>query len=194
MNSFLNSWDGDHSQNMCLELWAGIECTVNRVHDRYYDQIEQSGYVNRFDDLDRVAALGVRALRYPILWERFAPEGSLQTIDWSWADERLLRLRDLGVRPIVGLVHHGSGPRHTSLTAPDFAEGLAEHARRLEWPRPTKRGGYRRHPARKSTSRPHTAGSRCAPQRNCRSRDRHRPARPLRALSRRCGRSSRYRQ
>lgn len=116
---------------MCLELWAGIECTVNRVHDRYYDQIEQSGYVNRFDDLDRVAALGVRALRYPILWERFAPEGSLQTIDWSWADERLLRLRDLGVRPIVGLVHHGSGPRHTSLTAPDFAEGLAEHARRV---------------------------------------------------------------
>jgi dTDP-4-dehydrorhamnose reductase len=32
------------------------------------------------------------------------------------------------MRPIVGLVHHGSGPRHTSLLDPSFAEGLAEFA------------------------------------------------------------------
>ena len=30
--------------------------------------------------------------------------------------------------PIVGLVHHGSGPRHTSLLDPRFAEELAEYA------------------------------------------------------------------
>ena len=62
-----------------------------------------------------------------MLWERTAPDG-LQTADWSWADSRLERLRELGIRPIVGLVHHGSGPRMTSLVDPEFPEKLAVFA------------------------------------------------------------------
>ena len=110
-----------------LELWAGVECTVNRVVDRYFDQLECSGHAARLDDLDRFAELGIRTLRYPILWERTAPDG-LDRADWSWADERLGRLRDLGIRPIVTLVHHGSGPRHTDLLDPSFVDGLAAFA------------------------------------------------------------------
>ena len=56
-----------------------------------------------------------------------APDG-IEHADWSWPDERLLSLRHLGVTPIVGLVHHGSGPRHTSLVDPAFAEQLAAYA------------------------------------------------------------------
>src|SRR3712207_2719887 len=52
-----------------------------------------------------------------------------RSADWAWADERLGRLRELGITPIVGLVHHGSGPRHTSLIDPAFADGLAAFAR-----------------------------------------------------------------
>jgi dTDP-4-dehydrorhamnose reductase len=119
-----------------LELWGGVECTVNRVGDCYFDQIERTGHAARLDDLDRFAALGIRTLRYPVLWERTAPDG-IARADWSWADERLQRLRALGMRPIVGLVHHGSGPRHTSLVDPGFADGLAEYAgavaRRYPW-------------------------------------------------------------
>src|SRR5919202_78217 len=111
-----------------LEVWAGVECTVNRVGDEYFDQLERSGHATRIDDLDLFAELGVRALRYPVLWERTAPNG-LESADWSCADERLGRLRELGIRPILGLVHHGSGPRHTSLVDPGFATGLAEFAR-----------------------------------------------------------------
>jgi dTDP-4-dehydrorhamnose reductase len=37
-------------------------------------------------------------------------------------------LRDLGIQPILGLVHHGSGPRHTSLIDASFADGLAQFA------------------------------------------------------------------
>jgi dTDP-4-dehydrorhamnose reductase len=111
-----------------LELWGGLECTVNRVGDEYLDQLAAAGHDRRPADLDRIAALGVRALRYPVLWERTAPEGVARA-DWSWPDARLGRLRALGVRPIVGLVHHGSGPRHTSLVDPGFAEGLAAFAR-----------------------------------------------------------------
>lgn len=111
-----------------LELWGGIECTYNRVGDEYFDQIERSGHAARAGDLDRFAELGIRALRYPVLWERTAPDGP-ERGDWSWADERLGRLRDLGIRPILGLVHHGSGPPHTSLIDPDFVSGLAAFAR-----------------------------------------------------------------
>ena len=111
-----------------LELWGGVECTVNRVGDQYFDQMERSGHAGRLDDLDRFADLGLRTLRYPLLWERIAPDG-LARADWRWADARMERLRTLGIRPIVGLVHHGSGPRHTNLLDPAFPELLAEFAR-----------------------------------------------------------------
>lgn len=110
-----------------LELWAGVECTVNRVGDEYFDQLERNGHARRLDDLNLFAELGIRTMRYPVLWERIAPNG-LEQADWSWASERLARMQELGIRPIVGLVHHGSGPRHTSLIDPAFAEGLAEFA------------------------------------------------------------------
>jgi dTDP-4-dehydrorhamnose reductase len=98
------------------------------VGDQYFDQLERNGHASRIDDLDLFAELGVRAIRYPVLWERTAPNGEMSA-DWSWADERLERLRELGIRQIVGLVHHGSGPRHTSLIDPAFPEELAKFAR-----------------------------------------------------------------
>ena len=98
------------------------------MHDRYHDQLERSGHANRLEDLERFAALGIQAIRYPILWERVAPLGP-ERADWSWPDERLSYLRALGIRPIVGLLHHGSGPRYTDLLDPDFAEKLAAYAR-----------------------------------------------------------------
>ncbi len=119
-----------------LALWGGVECTVNRVGDRFHTQLERSGHAERADDIDRFAALGIAAIRYPVLWERTAPDG-LAHADWRWPDTRLARLRELGVRPIVGLVHHGSGPRDTSLIDPAFPEKLARYAaavaRRYPW-------------------------------------------------------------
>ena len=110
------------------ELWAGVECTVNRVGDRYHDQLERGGHARRVEDLELLAWLGAKAVRYPVLWERTAPDASGE-IDWAWADERLRRLRELDIKPVVGLVHHGSGPRHTSLVDPDFPVKLAAYAR-----------------------------------------------------------------
>jgi dTDP-4-dehydrorhamnose reductase len=110
-----------------LELWGGIECTRNRVGDRYVDQLDQSGHAGRDGDLERMAALGIRVWRYPVLWERVAPDG-LARADWSWPRRRLTRMRQLGLEPIAGLVHHGSGPRDTSLLDPAFPEKLAAYA------------------------------------------------------------------
>lgn len=108
-------------------LWAGVEATVNRVGNKYSDQIERSGHALRISDLDRLASLGIEAVRYPILWERTAAR-SLNELDWRWADERLNYLRRLSIRPIVGLVHHGSGPPYTNLLDPEFPEKLAQFA------------------------------------------------------------------
>ena len=41
------------------------------------------------------------------------------------------RLRALGLQPIVGLVHHGSGPRYTDLLDPEFPGKLADYALRV---------------------------------------------------------------
>lgn len=109
------------------EIWAGVECTVNRVGDRYLDQLERSGHAVRLRDLKRLADLGVRTIRFPILWERTAPE-SLDRLDWTWADEQLAEMRRLDLKPIAGLVHHGSGPRYTELLDPQFPEKLALYA------------------------------------------------------------------
>jgi dTDP-4-dehydrorhamnose reductase len=111
-----------------LELWGGIECTVNRVHDRIVDQLDLSGHAARADDIDRIAALGIRTLRYPLLWERCAPRRP-DEISWSWSDERMARLADCGMTPIAGLLHHGSGPHYTSLPDPSFPALLSEYAR-----------------------------------------------------------------
>ncbi|HEX8555866.1 MAG TPA: family 1 glycosylhydrolase, partial [Sphingomonas sp.] len=110
-----------------LELWGGPECTVNRSGDAYLDQTRLNGHQHRLGDLDLFASLGLKAIRYPVLWERVAPDRP-EDADWSWCDERLARLRELGVRPIAGLVHHGSGPRHTHLLADDFAPKLGRYA------------------------------------------------------------------
>lgn len=109
-----------------LEIWGGHECTVNRIGDVWRDQTRLSGHQDRIEDLDLFASLGVKAIRYPVLWER--TETSPGVYDWSWADARLQRLRDLGVRPVVGLLHHGSGPAWTDLLDPEFPDKFAAFA------------------------------------------------------------------
>jgi len=118
----------ENNSQLPLEVWAGLECTVNRVGEEYFDQLERNGHALRLNDLDLFAELGIKAIRYPVLWERIAPDG-LENADWSWTDERLGRLQELGICAIAGLVHHGSGPRHTSLVDPEFPEKLALFAR-----------------------------------------------------------------
>ena len=113
-----------------LELWGGVECSVVRVKDDVRDQVLETGHSKRMADLDAMAEIGVKAVRYPILWETIAPE-SPDELDFSWHDARLKRLRELGIKVIAGLVHHGSGPRYTNLLDPNFPDLLARFAERV---------------------------------------------------------------
>ncbi|WP_019140489.1 family 1 glycosylhydrolase [Noviherbaspirillum massiliense] len=129
MNS-INNNTSDVSTQQTLELWGGIECTVVRIQDQYRNQIKETGHADRMEDLDAIAALGIKTLRYPVLWETISPDHPDQA-EWGWHDKRLARLRELGIAPIAGLVHHGSGPRYTNLLDPNFPQMLARHAERV---------------------------------------------------------------
>jgi dTDP-4-dehydrorhamnose reductase len=110
------------------EIWGGIECSFNRVKDQYMDQLQYGGHYDRvLEDVEAIAALGIRTVRYPLIWERLHPSPGSH-IDWNAVATPLNALRKRGVVPIAGLVHHGSGPRHADLLSDRFAPALAEFA------------------------------------------------------------------
>ena len=110
-----------------LEMWAGVECTINRVRNRYRDQLALAGTYQRLDDIDRLADLGVRSVRWPVLWERHLENEAA----WQVSDRAMETFHRHGIQPIIGLVHHGSGPLGTDLLDDGFADGLAGFASRV---------------------------------------------------------------
>ena len=111
-----------------VSIWAGIECSYNRVGDRYADQLQLAGLYERPEEIDRLAGLGVSAVRVPVLWERHCALGDAA---WAWTDDVLGRLRRNGITPILGLMHHGSGPPGVPLHSNELPERLARFAREV---------------------------------------------------------------
>lgn len=131
----------DRKYSSCIpEIWGGIECSFNRVGDLFMDQLHYTGHYQRGEaDIERFASTGIRAIRYPVIWERhqFSPHAA---IDWSWTERQLNALNAHRIKPIAGLMHHGNGPSFTSLTSPEFphlfaayAGSVAEKFPWLEW-------------------------------------------------------------
>jgi dTDP-4-dehydrorhamnose reductase len=113
-----------------LDLWGGVECTIVRLGDDYRDQRAETGHLQRFEDIDLIAGLDIRTVRYPILWEAIAPDRP-DRFDFAWTDERLAMLKERDIRVVGGLLHHGSGPRYTDLLDRDFPRKLADFAARV---------------------------------------------------------------
>jgi len=109
------------------EVWGGIESTINRVGDQYKDQLEYSGHYQRHGDIREFANLGISSIRYPVLWERHQKDKDSK-ITWDWTAGQLKAIRAAGLNPIVGFVHHGSGPPFTHLLDPGFPRLLAGYA------------------------------------------------------------------
>src|SRR6478672_4008150 len=91
------------------EIWGGMEATINRVGNTFRDQLFLSGHYERPSDLEQFAELGFRKMRFPVLWEKHQPKED-HAINWDWATVSLDQLKEKGIDPIIGLVHHGSGP------------------------------------------------------------------------------------
>lgn len=113
-----------------LPLWGGLECTINRVNNTYYDQFKAAGHYDNAELIDTFKDLGLSAFRVPVLWERHEPIAG-QKIDWTFTSNNLAGCIQHSINPILGLVHHGSGPDYASIETPDFAPRLAAYASRV---------------------------------------------------------------
>ncbi|HLL59194.1 MAG TPA: family 1 glycosylhydrolase, partial [Allosphingosinicella sp.] len=119
-----------NAQASPLELWGGAECTIVRLGNEWRDQSIETGHRFRPEDIDHIADLGVKRVRFPIIWESVAADRP-DELDFEWTDDRLARLRERGIKVIGGLLHHGSGPHYTELLDPDFPKKLAYYAERV---------------------------------------------------------------
>ncbi len=114
---------------------AGIEDTFITAPSprtgRTLDEYELTGhYRNWRDDLQLFAELGVRSVRYGVPWHRTNPAPGV--FDFRWADGPLERLLELGIEPVVDLVHYGLPPWiEGAFLDPEFPELMAEYARRV---------------------------------------------------------------
>ncbi|MBD0277016.1 MAG: sugar nucleotide-binding protein [Flavisolibacter sp.] len=111
------------------EIWGGIECTINRIGDKYYDQLVNAD-VYRHPHIEAIIDLGIKKVRFPVLWEKHQPTMETE-IDWSWPEKQLNRFREANIDVIAGLVHHGSGPAITNLLDDHFPFLLAEYAKQV---------------------------------------------------------------
>lgn len=108
-----------------VEIWGGAEYSLVRVKNTVYDQLSCSNHEIRNTDLDLFRDAGIKKVRYPLLWEKYVNN---EEEFFRLHDKRINRLLELGIKPIAGLVHHGSGPFFTDLYDKDFPGLLAEFA------------------------------------------------------------------
>src|SRR5882672_7175716 len=116
--------------------WAtGIEDTFITdpwpATGRTLDEYELTGHYRHWrGDLALMRELGVGTARYGIPWHRVNPAAGRWR--WEWADRPLERMLELGIDPIVDLVHYGT-PRWITggFLHPDFPARMAEYAGRV---------------------------------------------------------------
>jgi beta-glucosidase/6-phospho-beta-glucosidase/beta-galactosidase len=114
---------------------AGIEDTFITAPSpktgRTLDEYALTQHYDRWrEDLDLFAELGVRSVRYGIPWHRINPAPGRW--DFAPADEPLERLLELGIQPVVDLVHYGlPGWIDDAYLHADFPSLMAEYAGRI---------------------------------------------------------------
>ena len=124
----------------CLEgrdfLWlTGVEDTFITAPDaftgRTLDEYALTGHYDRWQsDFSLARELGVTSMRYGIPWHRINPAKDVW--DFSWTDEALERLLELGIQPVVDLVHYGlPGWIEGAFLHPDYERYVEEYASRV---------------------------------------------------------------
>ena len=116
-------------------VWAtGIEDTFITAPwpktGRTLDEYELTEHYDRWHaDLGLMAEIGVSAARYGIPWHRIQPRPGVW--EWDMVDRSVDRLLELGIEPIIDLVHYGLPPWiEDAYLNPDFPRRMAEYAAR----------------------------------------------------------------
>jgi len=109
---------------------TGIECS-NPISKSgggvRVDQLELTQHYTKWKtDLALVRELGIRYLRYGLpIHKVFLGPGRY---DWSFADKVLVQMRELGITPILDLVHFGLPDWLGDFQNPDWPNHLADYA------------------------------------------------------------------
>lgn len=89
--AFVGGFESTH-----LPLYGVDGCDANAHHTTWRE------------DFSHLRRAGVRSARYPLRWPRIEPEPG--RFEWSDTDRALDHLAELGIAPIVDLLHHTSYP------------------------------------------------------------------------------------
>jgi beta-glucosidase/6-phospho-beta-glucosidase/beta-galactosidase len=119
---------------------TGIECSYPTVeHGRWRrDEMQATEHYKRWgEDFERAREVGITHIRYgPPLHLIFTGPGQY---DWSWIDEPMRELHELGPEPIVDLCHFGLPSWLENFQNPAIEHALAEYAgafaKRYPWVR-----------------------------------------------------------
>jgi beta-glucosidase len=114
---------------------AGIEDTFitapSAKTGRTLDEYELTDHYVRWEsDLNLFAELGLRSVRYGLPWHRINPAPGVW--DFTWSDGPIERLLELGIQPVVDLVHYGLPPWiEGAYSHPQFEYFMAEYAAKV---------------------------------------------------------------
>jgi beta-glucosidase/6-phospho-beta-glucosidase/beta-galactosidase len=117
-----------------LHFALGIEDTFvpqSRAGERAIDEYELTEHYEQLDtDLELVSEVGAELLRWGVPWYRVAPERGVW--DWAWVDRAIGGMAELGIRPIVDLIHYGTPLwLDDQFAHPDYPRHAAEFAQRF---------------------------------------------------------------
>jgi beta-glucosidase/6-phospho-beta-glucosidase/beta-galactosidase len=117
-----------------LHFALGIEDTFvpqSAPGERPIDEYELTDHYRQWHgDLDRVKASGATLLRWGVPWYRANPQPGV--FDWNWIDRVIDRQVELGIEPIVDLLHYGTPLwLDQQFANPDFPDRFAEFAVRF---------------------------------------------------------------
>ena len=114
-----------------LHFALGIEDTFvpqSRPGERALDEYELTDHYRQWhSDLALAPHAGAELLRWGIPWHRVNPAPGAW--DWSWVDRVMARFAELGLRPIVDLLHYGTPTWvDREFAHPDYPELVADYA------------------------------------------------------------------
>lgn len=115
-----------------LHLGVGIEDTFipqERVGQRKLDEYELTQHYHLWrEDLDLAAASGATLIRWGIPW--YLVEKDEGVYDFGWVDQVAARMRELGLRCVVDLMHYGTPLwLENGFLNPDYPTKVATYAR-----------------------------------------------------------------
>ena len=117
-----------------LHFALGIEDTFvpqARPGERAIDEYELTQHYDQVQtDLGLVSEVGATALRWGVPWHRIAPAPG--EWDWSWVDRAVPRFGEVGIRPIIDLLHYGTPLwLENQFANPDYPAHVTEFAQRF---------------------------------------------------------------